>query len=60
MNLIKLSEGDELQILPETNFFYLGCCECNMVHRIVVKLTKKGIILKFHRYGKKGDKDGKR
>ena len=44
---ITLKEGDKLRILPETKFFYFGCCTCNMVHRITVEHTKKGISLGF-------------
>ena len=52
MKEVSLNEGDRLRILPETNYFYLKCCTCKMIHRIVVKHEKKGIILEFHEFKK--------
>lgn len=46
---IDLKDGDELTILPETEEFKLGCCNCGLIHKIKVNRDKKNIILKFER-----------
>jgi len=56
---ITLKEGDKLRILPETKFFYFGCCTCNMIHRITVEHTKEGILLGFFEHKSKKKRSSK-
>ena len=52
METVNLKSGDELTILPETRHFLLGCCKCDLIHKIKVKRNKENIILKFLEYKK--------
>lgn len=44
-----LGEGDSLLIGKHKSYFYLGCCDCELTHRIDVAMTSKGTKLTFFR-----------
>lgn len=42
-----LKDGDSIVFNP--GYSYLGCCDCELTHRVDVKMTKKGTELFFTR-----------
>ncbi len=44
-----LNDGDSLLFTKKSEYLFLGCCDCELTHRIDVKITKRGIELFFHR-----------
>ena len=44
-----LKEGDGLLLTKNTEYMYLACCDCELTHKIDVKITPKGMVLYFHK-----------
>ncbi len=45
----RLNNGDSLLITKQTTHFLLGCCDCELTHKIDVTATSKGTKLTFFR-----------
>ena len=43
-----LNDGDSLLFTKNSEFLFFGCCDCELTHRVDVKITKKGMELFFH------------
>lgn len=46
---VKLQDGDRLSLPPEVKEFRFGCCDCGLVHRIIVDREGVNIVIKFYR-----------
>jgi len=43
-----LKDGDSI-LFSKDDYGFLGCCDCELTHKIDVKMTKNGVRLFFHR-----------
>lgn len=48
-NSIMLNDGDSVLLEKHTKVWYMGCCDCELTHRIDVKATAGGYLLTFNR-----------
>ena len=44
-----LNDGDSLLFTKKSEYIHLGCCDCELTHRIDIKATKGGYEFTFHR-----------
>lgn len=47
--VVQMKDGDALRILPETDEFFIECCDCGLRHRIDVKHECDSTVLRFSR-----------
>jgi len=50
MKKIILDDGEELIIHKRAKTFLLGCCNCKLIHKIMISRKNEEIILKFERW----------
>lgn len=44
-----LNDGDSIVFTDSLGYFYLGCCDCNLTHKVNAKITKDGMELQIYR-----------
>ena len=49
MAVKRLESGEPLIVPKNDGWFTLGCCDCNLTHRVDFKVTRSDVVFQFYR-----------